>query len=214
MRAPRPESLRVYAKDGKEFDVEIKPGVAWSETASTVQALGPERIEALSHDGGLLRAVVVADLIKKETHAAAQTAATHTAMQTSDPETQRMIVFAELLERAHGRATDAIRETAGQAFAQMQEISNNLAQQATASQASAMELSMAIRNLMLEQARQAVEDANQNPTPEPGPLEKFASNFLGGAEFRQAEHAASSTPAPAAAPNGKSNGHSKRAKPS
>jgi hypothetical protein len=209
MRAPRPESVRVYAKDGKEFDAEIKPGTAWSETATTIAALDPERLEALTVDGRLLRATLISDLVKKETVAAVQQAATHTAMQSTDPETQRMIVFAELIERAYGRAYDSSQVTVQVAFQQLQEISNNLAQQATAAQGSANELTLAIRNLLLEQARQAVEEANETPPAPTSPLEEFATNFLSGAKMREAETAAASTPAT----NGKSNGHAKR-KPS
>lgn len=196
LKAPRPSSLRVYAKDGREFDVEIKQGTSWSDTAVSVSALEPERLEANGPEGKLIRAVAVVDLLRKEEQQAAQQAATFSAMQTTDPETQRMIVFAELLERAYAKAYESSQSTVAVAFTQLQEFSANLAAQATASTQSANELSVAIRNLLVQQAQEAVEAAG---TPEESPMEKLAANFLSGQQMAQAEGAANG-----AAKNGKS----------
>lgn len=202
LKAPRPSSLRVYAKDGREFDVEIKPGTSWSDTAVSVSALEPERLEANGPEGKLVRAVAVADLLRKEEAQAAQQAATFSAMQTTDPETQRMIVFAELLERAYAKAYESSQSTVAVAFTQLQEFSANLAAQATASTQSANELSVAIRNLLVQQAQEAVESAT---TPEESPMEKLAANFLSGQQMAAHEAAANG----AASKNGKPNGNGK-----
>ena len=193
MKAPRPHAVRIYARDGKEYDCEIKPGTAWSETAVSVTALEPERLEATSADGKLLRACKVSDLVAREENAQAQAQSSFAAMQSTDPETQRLIAIATLIERAHERATDAIQQTVGVAFTRMQEICDSLAQQANAAQASANDLTVGIRNLLIQQAQEAAEEAKG----EPSPLEQFASQFMAGKAAAEAEAM------PAAKPNGK-----------
>lgn len=190
MQSPRPSKLHVYARDGREFDIDIRPNTAWAETATSIMALDPERIEANTTEGKLIRAVAVAELIKKEDKAVAVQAATSAALNTSDPETQRMIVFAELLEKAYAKAYESSQSTVGIAFTQLQEICNSLAQQATASTQSANELSMAIRNLLIQQAQEAVAEAGEK---EMSPMELMAANFLSGQ--RAGEAAAASQPA-------------------
>lgn len=186
MKAPRPTSLRVYATDGKEYDVELRQGVAWSETAVNVAALLPQRIEAFSADGKLLRAVIVDTLVAKEEAAQAQAQASFAALQSTDPETQRMICFATLLEKAHERATEAIRETVSQAFAMQRDISESLAQQAATERAQANELTVAIRNLLVQQAQEAADLIQEK---DESPLEKLATSFMQGQELRKAEEA-------------------------
>ena len=196
MKAPRPHSVRIYARDGKEYDCEIKPGVAWSETAVSVTALEPERLEATSADGKLLRACKVADLVAREESVQAQAQSSFAAMQSTDPETQRLICFATLLERAHERSTSAIENTVAVAFTRMQEICDSLAQQANAAQASANDLTVGIRNLLIQQAQEAAEEARG----EPSPIEQFASQFMAGKAAAAAEAGAEM---PVAKPNGK-----------
>lgn len=196
LKAPRPSSLRVYGSDGREHDVEIKAGTSWSDAAVSIAALGPDRLEAYTLEGKLIRAVAMTDLQRKEEAQAVQQAATFSAMQTTDPETQRMIVFAELLERAYAKAYESSQSTVAVAFTQLQEFSANLAAQATASTQSANELSVAIRNLLVQQAQEAVESA---VTPEESPMEKLAANFLSGQQLAQAQAAGgAATPAPKA----------------
>jgi hypothetical protein len=198
LKSPRPSQLRVYGKDGREHDVEIKQGTSWSDAAVSVAALLPERLEAYTAEGKLIRAVPVDDLIKKEEQASAQQAATFSAMQTTDPETQRMIVFAELLERAYAKAYESSNQTIQVAFTQLQEFSANLAAQASAAVESANNLSVGIRNLLVQQAQEAVEAAG---TSEESPMEKLAANFLSGQQLAQAQAAAGASP-PATKTNG------------
>jgi len=200
MKAPRPSALRVYSTDGKEYDVELREGAAWSETAINVAALLPQRIEASSKEGKLLRAVIVDTLVEKEEAAAAQQAASFAAMQSTDPETQRMICFATLLEKAHERATEAIRETVTQAFAMQRDISESLAQQAATERAQANELTVAIRNLLVQQAQEAFDQTSEQAAPALT-LEGIAQQFMQGKALADAQNGA---PAAAAAkPNGK-----------
>jgi hypothetical protein len=199
LKAPRPATLRVYGKDGREHDVEIRPGTSWSDAAVSIAALEPERLEANTIEGKLIRAVSVADLLRKEETQQVQQAATFSAMQTTDPETQRMIVFAELLERAYAKAYDSSQQTVQVAFTQLQEICGSLAEQASASHAAANELSMGIRNLLVQQANEAVESATTGP--EQSPMEQLAANFLQGQTLAQAQGAP--TNGAAAPKNGK-----------
>jgi hypothetical protein len=186
MRNPRPATLRVYASTGQEYDITIKPGAAWSETAMSILSLDPERIEATDKDGQLVRAVVVADIMAKAEKAqqAQQTqAATVAALQSSDPETQRMLAFATLIAAAHDRATAAIENTVAAAFERLQLICDSLASQANASTQSANELSVAIRNLLVQQAQEALTEAQGAHSP----LEQMAANFMSGQQLAAAE---------------------------
>lgn len=191
MKAPRPVSLRVYSTDGKEYDVELKQGAAWTETATNVAALLPQRIEASSQDGKLLRAVIVDTLFAKEEAAAQQAAASFVAMQSTDPETQRMICFATLLERAHDRATEAIRDTVLQAFSMQREIADSLAQQAATERATANELTAGIRNLLVQQAQEAADAITEQAQ---SPLERMAESFMTGKNAAAATDAATAKP--------------------
>lgn len=191
MKPVRPSSLRVFAKDGREYDITIKPNCSWAETASSICSLDPERIEAMGEDGKLSRAVVVASLVQQVEQAAAQAVATSAAMQSSDPETQRLIVFAELLARSNDRALEMVERTTGQAFERLQGFCDMLAVSATAAQQSANELTVGIRNLLIQQAQDVVDEANKGD--EGSPLEKLAANFMAGANMGQAEAAAAKT---------------------
>lgn len=186
MKAPRPTALRVYATDGKEYDVELRQGAAWSETATNVAALLPQRIEASSADGKLLRAVIVDTLVAKEEAQAAQAQASFVAMQSTDPETQRMICFATLLTQAHDRATQAIQDTVAQAFAMQRDISASLAEQAATERAQANELTVAIRNLLVQQAQEAADLIGAQET---SPLERMAESFVSGQQLAAANAA-------------------------
>lgn len=199
MRAPRPALIRVYAKDGREFDITIKPGQAWLDTAVSIAALEPERLEAMGADEMLIRATVVSDLVKKAETSEKQEQATEVAMQATDPETQRIIVFARLLERAHDRSTTAIENTVNVAFTKLQEICGSLAEQAQAAQQSANDLAVGIRSLLIQQAQEAATAAAE---PAVSPLEQLAGNFLSG---QRAAEATKQQPEAngAAKPNGK-----------
>jgi hypothetical protein len=192
MKAPRPHTVRVFGKDAREYDCEIKSGAAWSDTAVSIASLEPVRLEAMSAEGKLLRAVVVDSLIEKEEQAAAHAQTVFQAFQSTDPETQRIIVFAQLIERAHERATTAIQETVGVAFGKMQEICDSLAQQAATDRGSANELTLGIRQLIIQQAQEAAERLTE---PETSPLEKMAESFMSGQAMAQAEQPAAAAAA-------------------
>lgn len=198
MLNPRPSALRVYGSDGKEYDVLVRNGAPWSETATSIIALNPERVEANDDKGKLIRACDVAELLKKEERKEEQRAAVERAMAIADPETQRLIVFAELLKQHSEECLRTVRETTGQAFAQVQEICSTLSQQATAAQSAANELTVGIRNLIIQHAHEIAERDREQPAP--SPLEQLAGNFLNGAQLAEAEKAATQQ---AAKPNGK-----------
>lgn len=204
MRAPRPAALQVVGTEGKEYDVKLKQGEPWSAVAISVAALNPERIEALSTEGNLLRACVVSDLVAKDEKSEQLKQSAFLAMSATDPETQRLIVFAELLQRTADKAIDCVAATYGTAFDRLAALAESAERRADTQAASAMELSIAIRNLMIEHAQETVDNAT--PKPEPSPLEQLASNFMAGASAAQAE-----TSAGAAAAQAPTNGKAKRA---
>lgn len=185
MKPTRPSKLRVYSRDGREYDVAIKANSSWAETATSICSLDPERLEAMGEDDKLLRAVAVSTLVQAVEQGQKQQAAASAAMQSADPETQRLIVFAELLQRTSDRALEMCERTQGAAFDRMQGICDSLAAQATAAQQSANDLTVAIRNLLIQQAQEAVDQATSGP--EPHPLEAMASNFLAGATLGQGQ---------------------------
>ena len=161
------------------------------ETATNVAALLPQRIEASGEGGKILRAVIVDTLVAKEEATATQTSAAFAAMQSTDPETQRIICFATLLERAHDRATEAIRDTVLQAFSMQREIADSLAQQAATERATANELTTGIRNLLVQQAQEAADLIHEK---EESPLERMAQSFMSGQAAAGAAEASATKP--------------------
>lgn len=197
----RPSKVMAYAADGREWDMDVPERINWAQLAATIESLDCERLEALDEKGKLLRATTMAELYAKEAKKEEQRAAVTAAMQTQDPETQRMIVFAELLERAYGRAYDMSQQTIQAAFERIGGICDSLATQANAANASANELTVGIRNLMIQHA-QEVADSQLNQ-PEQSPLEKLAGNFLVGQEMSKFEQQQAAVTTTAAKPNGK-----------
>jgi len=197
MKAPRPVKLQVYCADGRESDVELRQGEPWSSIAVSVAALKPERIEALSKEGNMLRACIVADLVQKEENAAALKQSSFVAMSATDPETQRIIVFAELLQRTADKAIDAVERNSSACYERLLALAESAERRADTQAESAMQLSIAIRNLMIEHAQETIEHATAK---EESPLEQMASNFLSGKAAADAEAGAQ---AAQAKPNGK-----------
>lgn len=192
MKAPRPVKLQVYGGEGKEYDIDIRQGAPWSETAVSVAALNPERIEAVSAAGNLLRACVVGDLIAKEEKTEQLKQSAFVAMSATDPETQRLIVFAELLQRTADKAIDAVKETYTGAYDRLHSMAEAAERRADTQAESAMALSIAIRNLMIEHAQETIDLVK--PEQEKSPLEKLAENFAAGAAAAQAEQPAAPAP--------------------
>jgi hypothetical protein len=109
-------------------------------------------------------------------------------------------VFAELLQRSSDRALEMVERTMGAAFDRMQGLCDSLATQATAAQQSANDLTIGIRNLLIQQAQDAVDEATNGGAGAAHPLETMAANFLGGATLAQAQAGA---PVAGAPTNGK-----------
>lgn len=184
MKAPRPVALRVYTTEGREHDVELRQGEPWSSIAVSVAALKPERIEALSREGNMLRACVVSDLVAKEEKAAEMKQSAFVAMTATDPETQRLIVFAELLQRTADKAIDAVERNSSAAYERLLALAEAAERRADIQAESATQLSVAIRNLMIEHAQETIDAAK---TEEDDPLKQMARNFLGGQAAAEAE---------------------------
>lgn len=200
MKAPRPAKLQVYTADGREVDAELRQGEPWSAIAVSVAALQPDRVEALTKEGTLIRACVVADLVQKVEAAEGLKQSTFLAMNATDPETQRLIVFAELLARISDKAIDAVRENQSVLLDRLASLAESSERRADTQAESALQLSVAIRNLMLEHAQETIERVTEK---EASPLEQMAQNFLSGKAAAEAEAGG----APPAKPNGKGKSH-------
>ena len=203
MKAPRPVKLQVYGTDGTERDVVLRQGAPWSEIAISVAALLPERVEALSSEGHVLRACIVSDLVAKEEKAEAVKQSTFLAMNATDPETQRLIVFAELLQRTAVIAIEAVQANQAVLLDRLASLAESAERRADTQAESALQLSVAIRNLMLEHAQETIERATEK---EESPLEQMASNFLSGKAAAEAEAGGAQAPAKSK-PNGKAKNH-------
>jgi len=100
LQQPRAASLRVQC--GKERQDLSVAGQSWAKLAGTIEAMQPDRIEALDVGGNLLRAVRPADVDDVEQEAEAPPEASLVPPPTAyDPETVRFELIAKLLADAH-----------------------------------------------------------------------------------------------------------------
>jgi hypothetical protein len=115
MANPRPVSIRVKPADGSETRiVDVSPGVTWSALADSVHALDPELLEALDGEGKISRVArpeEEPDEGEAETTEQTQVAANvSAAVANADAETQRLLVFGQLLAQAYRHSTDVAFE--------------------------------------------------------------------------------------------------------
>jgi hypothetical protein len=115
VKQPQPARILVRTEDGDEKEVACagKSGRTWVAVARTIMALGPELVQLFDEQGTLLRAVN-ADQSTVEVPATAAAAGYSTPLH-SDPETARLVHFANLL-------SDAWRFSTGLAFQKIVEL--------------------------------------------------------------------------------------------
>lgn len=107
LQNPKAHSLAVMVK--KERTEITCAGQSWAKLAATVEAMQPDRIEALNDEGKLIRAVRPADFEDdddKPAPAAAAAPAGSIVPGVHDPETVRFELVARLLADAHRFATE------------------------------------------------------------------------------------------------------------
>lgn len=96
MQAPRPASLRVFCSDGAK-DILVPENVVWTQLGMSIEALEPEKVEAYDDQENLLRAAP--GRVKRSGEV--QTPG----VLHDDPETARLMHFANILDRAYENST-------------------------------------------------------------------------------------------------------------
>lgn len=107
LKQPRPEIVRVISLDGAEH--EVRCGRRWADTARAICTLDPATLHALSADGDVLRAERIVETGVPEPQDDREPL-TVPSILSRDPETARIITFAQLLERAHEKSNDFVRD--------------------------------------------------------------------------------------------------------
>lgn len=121
VKQPRPAKIVVTTEDDEQQEVRGagKSGVTWAAVSRTILALNPKMVSLFDESGALLRAVnAESSLVETPERAAAPTLPASIAHLHSDPETARLVHFANLLADAYKFAT-------GVAFAKIAELSQH-----------------------------------------------------------------------------------------
>lgn len=170
LQQPRAASLRVQC--GKERQDLAVAGQSWARLAGTIEAMAPDRIEALDVGGNLLRAVRPADVDDVEQEPAAEPDAVLQAPATAyDPETVRFELIAKLLADAH-------KFSVGVAFEKIVMIvdaQNRRSETLERSLASAERLLRRQAEELFDEADAKAKEAEENP------LKDMVGSFLKGA---------------------------------
>lgn len=208
MQQPRPSAVRVKSADG-ERTVEMSQQTTWTEHAKTIASLDPLRLEALSGDGAVLRAVDAKELdlgavsaatavVDEEedavTAAAAAAIAPTTVLVPMDAVVRLLLTISRLLADAHSQRTDVAFNRLVSLFDAVAEQSRNQQRQ-------------------LEALRTAMESGARQQTKKGGGIDDmimaaFLNGHGAGAQAMPAVMAsvagvaASEAPAPAANTNG------------
>jgi len=114
MRHPRPANLRITTIDGASRTVTVDPKIPWVQLANYVAELEPESIECLDGAGTVLRGTAFDDLDESEgddlelappTPSLAASLVSRVKPPT-DPQSQQLVLFAQLLADAYRHTTD------------------------------------------------------------------------------------------------------------
>ncbi len=173
---PRPASLRIIAGDQVAHKLAITEGMQWKQAAESVMALQPELVEALDADGALLRAVRPDDFESEEE----EPAEVIEVPAGSDPESQRLIIFAKLISHAYEHSTDVAFERLASLFESV--VKRSEAQEKTISALDRMLQKMVVEKLTAE--------ADGGGDGGPLTLESLFQGFMQGKMQAQVEKAA------------------------
>lgn len=98
MRAPRPAFIRVLANDETQ-EIEIAEDQNWARLGETLEALDPDRLELYNAEGTIIRA-------EKRRDPKGASSVSVPEVLHKDPETARMVLFANLIHRAYEHSTN------------------------------------------------------------------------------------------------------------
>jgi len=209
MRHERPVAFHAFTGNEKQ-KVEMGPRVSWARVAETLDALDPERIDALNANGNIIRSCKPDELGPEddgeESEDGEQPAAP--AIVATDGETARFQMFAGLLSAAYKDAQSQVGLRNDAVFNRMIDLFETLAQQSK-DQAHALNVQQStITKLYEQQIKDAFERAQNGGggSGEPSWIDDLVRPFVeamqnqgGGAADEPDDEPA----APAAAPNGK-----------
>jgi hypothetical protein len=166
-KKPRPKILRLVTGDATR-EIKLHPGQTWRPIVDSLLDMDPDRIEALDSDGGLLRAVSAENetVASPPAQAGTKRPVQLTATAVADPESQRFILFAQLLSEAYRHANDV-------AFARMVDLFEAVNERHETTE----RLIEQLHKLLQKAAAQAME--GETPSD---PLETLFKAFTGGME--------------------------------
>jgi hypothetical protein len=180
LQLPKPHSLRITSGDDVHaLEIGTKK---WTAVATSVEALDPDKVEALDSDGKLLRAIKAEQLDESTTvdeDTTSPTAVAKSDARQLEREMAMLVKFGELL-------ADAYKHSTSVAFGKMVELFD-----ATSRRGESLEKSLASTEKLLRRAYE--EGASGGGDKEPSLLESMLTAFANG----QAQHALEGTVATA-----------------
>lgn len=181
MRRPRPAKVRIHHGSKEVSEIDCGEPVSWARVAETIDSMEATRIEALSAEGSLVRAVRTEELSEQDDDDDAAAAAPAPVVAVPfDAETERWKLFATLLDGAYRHANE-------QAFSTLAGIVDRMARRDEAT-SRALER---VRDGLLREAEDRYAAATAaGEGGETGVIAQAAAAFLGGLGQGKAEAAA------------------------
>jgi hypothetical protein len=182
MRHPRPSTVRVQLLDGTNRTITVDPKVPWIQLAAYIAELEPEAIECLDPEGHVLRGTSFESLDESETGDELELAHTMPIPVTAkmkapeDAESQRLVLFAQLL-------ADAYRHTTDVAFDKMISLFEQVNKRYEHTEKALDRMQKIVERLTEQRLAQA--EAADDLT-----LSELASAWTGGQQQHAAEHSA------------------------
>jgi hypothetical protein len=184
MRYPRPTHVRVTSPGNKQTNLEIpQKRVNWQTVAESIEALEPELLEFFEHEK-FLRAVSAEQLDDKDENAAPPAESRAPLSIEHDPETARIIKFAELLADAHKTGYEKVAF----AFERLADIVESVTTASSKKDQFIDSMQRAYNRVLQENAELVAEAGGEDGNGDP--MEFMMRAFMAGAMQRQAEHAA------------------------
>jgi hypothetical protein len=113
MVPPRPKAVRVSSEGSEPQRIDVPEGSAWINIAKSIGALQPDLVEALTAEGGTIRAMRPAELGADDDDDEADDGAD---VVVQDPESARLIIFARLIASAYEHSTNVAFDKMVQLF--------------------------------------------------------------------------------------------------
>jgi len=204
MRHPRPSKFRVFAGSEQSI-VEVGPRVSWARLAETLEAMEPDRLDALNSADNVIRSCKPPELDDADERDPDEDDPERPQVAPivpDDPETRRFALFAQLLSKAYEDAQSKVGLRNGEVFDRMIDLFETLGQQAKDQQHALESQNKTIHALYEEQIKQAFERAQSGAEGGGGWVDDLIRPFVEAMREGQAG-APDDEPAATSAPNGK-----------